>query len=1148
MGTPELALAEAPPIKLTMSCKHCGRQFKRGLVEHERKCKVGRNAGLAAAALRQVRRRFDDTSAVDDPDDTLGDWDPNAAVSMDVDFGEAAGNLDSAFDHNAQPWAAADALTVPPTMRDQRAAAVAAHATSHEPVDCTPIGEVDDLVAFFEKSLLDDDDDPHEFDPDEGGLVDSDMDGKDDASLFAYDYHDLTGVGGSDQDEDSDGAVLEESNTDAHADRYHPDNFDESKMKSYPPKVVEGAALPTSMYAQLDLALLLRKAGTPLYLHDKIIDWARYYTAREPKMWSQSRFLHRKELLESLSETFDTKRRQPVFKSVELGDEDTGPRAVDLPVFPFIGELLSMLHDPEVMHPDNIAEGYDLHTGLINDEEFWIHETIDEDDLLAIPTPRDPDLLLGEVVYGAKFQMARRRFCTKDHHMAVPLILFYDKATMDRYNILSTAPILASFGFLKNSVRTRRFVWRIVTLVPNLSIGKGRSKNKGADTKAEEHHKVLKAVFKEFEDIVNKDGGIKTRVNGKNVVLKIWIHFIIGDTEGHNELCGQRQSAAARPVRDCCCATEDLTNLPLECVSITRQDVADEDENAVSLNDKFSYRPMTGGNAFDNLPMGNSSRGIAACGNFESLHVFGQGIYKYAAAVLEDLVKGDSEKERLNDLFRIMSRWLERQSERDFPRRATRFNATDAGKNMTASEIRGNMIVFFLLLCTKDGAEFFDAHLIAHREKHGGANPTLSGVRQCLLDLVTYEKWVNQANPAAEVVCAQERVDKAMGRIPNALPRDEGNGWNIPKFHGASRLYSQMCFDGDGSGWTSSHGEHFHKEISNKNVRNTQKRYNSVTRQTAFRCGEGVTFAASFAHSKDKLMPGLSDDGDLSPVTCCTATTTREERSYMAEDLVAVPVETKRGVSYDLTLPPAPEGATVAADVGLADVKVKWSDRDKHASTGKKMFKDLLVGVVRYAIAKGWHAEVKVKGYATVAKWDPTTKANVTYRSDPSFRAKPWRDWAIVDSYPKGTLVDDLPVRDRPHGKLCPGWIAGFVEFTQPGFPTPGRAEDPQGTAEIDTALYVVVRCSTQTHNLDKKFVTEFELERGEVSLYILPMWAVIGPLAVVPNVHTSVFRYAQDVDSFLAIKPYRRWGDHFGDSIDTAAAYASSDDEEDSE
>ena len=51
-------------------------------------------------------------------------------------------------------------------------------------------------------------------------------------------------------------------------------------------------------------------------------------------------------------------------------------------------------------------------------------------------------------------------------------------------------------------------------------------------------------------------------------------------------------------------------------------------------------------------------------------------------------------------------------------------------------------------------------------------------------------------------------------------------------------------------------------------------------------------------------------------------------------------------------------------------------------------------------------------------------------------------------------------------------------------------------------------------------------------TIYFIPVKDLIGPLCVVPNIR-NLFWMRQDIESWLAIMPRRKWGRRFGDSID---------------
>jgi len=52
-------------------------------------------------------------------------------------------------------------------------------------------------------------------------------------------------------------------------------------------------------------------------------------------------------------------------------------------------------------------------------------------------------------------------------------------------------------------------------------------------------------------------------------------------------------------------------------------------------------------------------------------------------------------------------------------------------------------------------------------------------------------------------------------------------------------------------------------------------------------------------------------------------------------------------------------------------------------------------------------------------------------------------------------------------------------------------------------------------------------------SMSILPLNLILGPLAVVPLVDNTMFRYSQTVDQWMTVMPYRMWGDYFARTIE---------------
>ena len=182
------------------------------------------------------------------------------------------------------------------------------------------------------------------------------------------------------------------------------------------------------------------------------------------------------------------------------------------------------------------------------------------------------------------------------------------------------------------------------------------------------------------------------------MVLKFFIQFIIGDTAGHNDLCLQYQTNAEQPCRTCHCIRDKLSAFDSSaCIPKTMRDIVASGGDPTALK-KLSLRHGVS-NALYNLPLSDRSRGIFGCTPWETLHVFDQGLIQYVMESFHDIfgekTAGKTSKEKYNNYFRVISFYLSRQSERDFPRRSTRFSWIE-GTRMTATERLGNLVVCLL--------------------------------------------------------------------------------------------------------------------------------------------------------------------------------------------------------------------------------------------------------------------------------------------------------------------------------------------------------------------------------------------------------------------------------------------------------------------
>ena len=904
-------------------------------------------------------------------------------------------------------------------------------------------------------------------------------------------------------------------------DKYHPDNFDDTKIEYFEPSKIGlvNNPLPIHVNAQLDLMVMLKKASAPLYLFDSIFEWIQMYCNESPGIFEQNEFRSREQLIKDMAKRFETNKRKPKQTNVKIPRDG---RIISIPKFDFIYEVLSILHDPDIMRPENFVEGYDVYTGRsIDGTDFWVDDSIDEDAMFSTPTPRSQNKVIHHLYCGTKFQRARDRFCNREYHMPIPLILFYDEANVDFFGGLKSAPIMFSLGLFKNACRARLRFWRTLAVVPNLSAGKGKSDTTSAEDKARDHHLILREAMSELERICNQ-GGIRTRVNGRKGTLKFWIHFVIGDTKGHNDLCGSVNSSKANIcMRDCLCPRHTLSKIPQKCTAKTlemvRKGKSEQEEGTL---EDIGQRNLD--NVFDHLPMGHPTRGIHACTLYEGLHVFGQGLHGYLAEATGMFMhasktnkehKGSKiKRNEFDKLFRVMSRKLERQSERDFPRRSGRSSFTDNSR-LTATEKRGNALCLLVLLHTSEAWWLLTPFL----EQRGISLITL---RTALLGVIAYESWLLQPNPAHEVLQAKTIINIVMKALRDSFVRGESSdGWDIPKFHASVRMHEQVISDGPGEGYDSRHGENFHKDVAKGTAKKTQLRQSNMHMQMGDRLFEDITANVAVAASQDDLLmlkksSKLEDDIKTSSLNHPPSS----ERSYYRGDYKVDSSCEVFGQFHQRV----PSSSDMICRQGF-ETRIKWANKYKNRSQAGA-FKNLIYALSKSASDDGWKDEFLITGYTSIKKFDHVQKKSVRYRCDPQFRGNIWRDWG------------NFRFATKKFDSMSPGMILGFVTFATPGFPTPFLIDKFGDLANIpknitDSRCYIVVWPTKDTINIEENFITRASLDNSHTSIYVLPMESLIGPVCAVPNIHIK-YRYKQDLDSWLIVKPKRMWGDEFSSWI----------------
>ncbi len=114
----------------------------------------------------------------------------------------------------------------------------------------------------------------------------------------------------------------------------------------------------------------------------------------------------------------------------------------------------------------------------------------------------------------------------------------------------------------------------VLDYIPNLRYGKGKAKKQTAEMKLQDEHKCLSLITNQIIKI-NKEGGFCTEVMGRCVCVKLWIHFIAGDTSGYKNLVGHMNGGRPKFIiyQDCRCLFDDLSRPIPMCSLITSEEL-----------------------------------------------------------------------------------------------------------------------------------------------------------------------------------------------------------------------------------------------------------------------------------------------------------------------------------------------------------------------------------------------------------------------------------------------------------------------------------------------------------------------------------------------------------------------------------------------
>jgi hypothetical protein len=812
------------------------------------------------------------------------------------------------------------------------------------------------------------------------------------------------------------------------------------------------ANCPASLKMQVELQHVFLKNKGSLKMYDDVVNVFNDYISSSD-FTPYTKIMKRDVFLSQTVNVFNTSDWKPTYGAVRLHDNSLAT----VPIFNMKAMILSILHDPILMRSENFADGYDIFTGNV-DQDCKANQCY------------------GEIHTGDAWIPARNKFCgAEGKYMPLAIVLFGDKSHTDLHGALSVTPITFVPSFFNRKCRNNPKFWRPMAYIPNLAYGK--SVGGKSTTKVQDEHNCLMYSLKSLVEL-SDSGGIRTNVMGKQVHVKVWIHFFIGDTEGHNKWLGHysaSNSGVKRPYRDCHCTFEEMSTSNPSCQYTTASElrratrlINHDKKSGVAMFNKMSRHCLNNALFQPNLPLADTKYGANRMQPPEMLHVSDAGLIIYMMESLQGRIGSGESRLELDRKHVHMLAAIRRQSERDFPRGAARSGLIDTTR-CQSSERKGN---FFIMMCIAHTA----AGELTLKHELNLSNAHWLKWKQFLKLYLGMEAWFHDSIDKEEVIRARPAIASVLDNLKLYFPRQEdSNGYNIPKMHGLAKMQDYVCLYGSAMNFYGGPGEASHKQFVKAPGLKTQRRMCEFATQTA---GQYYNFM-SIEKARNEIIgqsllqhEEMKDDGDVDGLKCYN-------------------VQGKYSVTF--------------SGNNLENVTVQFKNKKKKSFE----INEGLERVLRRMCTKNKDGNNE-NGYSYVAY----TRASVIgedgetvhYNAHPQFHGEAWYDWSLVFfriENDNGDVEED---------EYYPSRILGYVT--------------------VNSEVQAVVQCATEPLDwtfVQEKFIVPCQLcTNFDVSFQIVPITALNDPLCVVPDYG------GKNDNDYLIILPKRYWGQYFTQFINS--------------
>ena len=356
------------------------------------------------------------------------------------------------------------------------------------------------------------------------------------------------------------------------------------KYRQYTDSRHGSAPINAQYIAQVNLLVLLNKVKAPIYLYDEIWEWTNHSATAGVNFLDIAP--KRTSVISDIRKRFDMKETVPQDAKVTL---PLSRAVVTLPVHHFKNVLYSLLSNESLMHEKNLL--------FPNDG-----------DPFSEPVPfnkRDSNFIVSDIIHGDAYFHAYERLCKgKPLKVLCSILIFIDKTHIDAHGRLTLEPVSMTLGLFRKECRRRPEFWSPIGYILNQSNFTAAS---SATDRLQDYHFQLRVILHSLISVQNEfEGGIawRLRINRKDhdVHLRCPIHFVVGDTEGHDRFCGKFLSRTRNVkclCRYCDCPTAETSITSRRIVltkasGIARRVARDDKEGLQNLSYHCIQNAFTG--------------------------------------------------------------------------------------------------------------------------------------------------------------------------------------------------------------------------------------------------------------------------------------------------------------------------------------------------------------------------------------------------------------------------------------------------------------------------------------------------------------------------------------------------------------------------